>query len=56
MLWIEHIAHALKEAADRILVLHFGAKLIEDAPAVVMADAKVQEIYLGISVDDAARA
>ena len=56
VLWIEHIAHALREAADRILVLHFGAKLIEDAPAVVMADAKVREIYLGISVDDAAGA
>ena len=53
VLWIEHIAHALRAAADRILVLHFGAKLIEDAPAVVMADAKVREIYLGISVDDA---
>ena len=56
VLWIEHIPHALREAADRILVLHFGAKLIEDTPAVVMADAKVQEIYLGISVDDAAGA
>ena len=56
VLWIEHIAHALREAADRILVLHFGAKLIEDAPAVVMADAKVREIYLGIAVDDAADA
>jgi len=55
VLWIEHIAHALKEAADRILVMHFGAKLIEDAPALVMADPKVQEVYLGISVDDAAR-
>ena len=56
VLWIEHIAHALKEAADRILVLHFGVKLIEDTPAIVMADPKVQEIYLGISVDEAARA
>jgi branched-chain amino acid transport system ATP-binding protein len=56
ILWIEHIAHALKEAADRILVLNFGAKLIEDTPAVVMADPQVQEIYLGISVDDAAGA
>ena len=56
VLWIEHIAHALRQAADRILVLHFGAKLIEDTPAVVMADPKVQEIYLGISVDDSAGA
>ena len=56
VLWIEHIPHALKDAADRILVLHFGAKLIEAAPAIVMADAQVREIYLGISVDDAAGA
>jgi branched-chain amino acid transport system ATP-binding protein len=56
ILWIEHIAHALKAAADRLLVLHFGAKLIEGAPVAVMSDATVQEIYLGISVDDAARA
>ena len=52
VLWIEHIPHALKDSADRVLVLHFGAKLIEDAPDVVMADAKVREIYLGIAVDD----
>jgi branched-chain amino acid transport system ATP-binding protein len=56
VLWIEHIAHALREAADRILVLHFGVKLVEDRPAAVMADQRVQEVYLGISVDDAARA
>ena len=55
VLWIEHIPHALKEASDRILVLHFGAKLIEDMPAIVMADPRVHEVYLGISVDDAAR-
>jgi branched-chain amino acid transport system ATP-binding protein len=54
VLWIEHIAHALREVVDRILVLHFGTKLIEGAPAEVMADAKLREVYLGISVDDAA--
>ncbi len=32
VIWIEHIAHALIAAADRILVLHFGAKLIEGSP------------------------
>ena len=56
VIWIEHIAHALVAAADRILVLHFGAKLIEGAPAEVMASPIVQEVYLGISVDDAALA
>ncbi len=56
VLWIEHIAHALVAAADRIMVLHFGAKLIEGAPAQVMAAPIVHEVYLGISVDDAADA
>jgi branched-chain amino acid transport system ATP-binding protein len=56
VLWIEHIAHALVAAADRIMVLHFGAKLIEGAPAKVMAAPIVHEVYLGISVDDAAGA
>lgn len=56
VLWIEHIAHALMAAADRILVLHVGAKLIEGPPEEVMASAIVKEVYLGISVDDAAGA
>jgi branched-chain amino acid transport system ATP-binding protein len=56
VLWIEHIAHALVAAADRIMVLHFGAKLIDGEPARVMAAPIVHEVYLGISVDDAAGA
>jgi branched-chain amino acid transport system ATP-binding protein len=56
VLWIEHIAHALVSAADRIMILHFGAKLMEGRPAEVMAAPVVQEVYLGIAVDDAARA
>jgi branched-chain amino acid transport system ATP-binding protein len=56
VLWIEHIAHALAAAADRIMVLHFGAKLIEGKPAEVMETPVVQEVYLGISVDEPARA
>nr|WP_295887959.1 ATP-binding cassette domain-containing protein [uncultured Devosia sp.] len=54
VLWIEHIAHALMAAADRLLVLHFGAKLIEGPPKEVMAAAIVKEVYLGISIDDPA--
>ncbi len=56
VIWIEHIAHALVAAADRIMVLHFGAKLIEGRPAEVMASPTVQEVYLGISVDEPAHA
>ena len=55
VLWIEHIAHALVSAADRIMVLHFGAKLMEGRPVEVMAAPVVQEVYLGIAVDDTPR-
>jgi branched-chain amino acid transport system permease protein len=33
--------------ADRIVVMDFGSKLVEGAPAVVRADSRVQEAYLG---------
>ena len=56
VIWIEHIAHALMAVADRMMVLHFGAKLIDAKPAQVMNDPIVHEIYLGIAVDDAASA
>lgn len=54
VIWIEHIAHALMAVATRIMVLNFGEKVAEGDPANVMASKLVQEIYLGISVDDAA--
>lgn len=47
LIWIEHIAHALMAAADRLLVLHFGALLAHGAPDEVMRSNIVQEIYLG---------
>ncbi|HSV45265.1 MAG TPA: ABC transporter ATP-binding protein [Ramlibacter sp.] len=54
VIWIEHIAHALKAVADRVMVLHFGRKLLEDTPAAVMDSAVVREIYMGIPADAAA--
>jgi len=56
VLWIEHIPHALTAVADRIMVLHAGAKLIEGHPLEVMDTPVVQEIYLGIQVDEPAHA
>ncbi|SDO34932.1 branched-chain amino acid transport system ATP-binding protein [Lutimaribacter pacificus] len=47
ILWIEHIAHALKAASDRILMLHLGRKVIEDIPDTVTRDPRVRELYLG---------
>jgi branched-chain amino acid transport system ATP-binding protein len=54
VIWIEHIAHALMAVATRIMVLNFGEKVADGDPAEVMSSRLVQEIYLGISVDDAA--
>jgi len=54
VIWIEHIAHALKAVADRVMVLHFGRKLLEYRPQVVMDSAVVREIYMGIPADAAA--
>lgn len=56
VIWIEHIAHALMAAADRIMVLHFGEKLADGSPSEVMGSALVQEIYLGIDADAVAGA
>src|SRR5207249_5479105 len=54
IIWIEHIPHALRAVADRIMVLHFGRKLLEGLPADVMSSALVREIYMGFGADDAA--
>lgn len=54
VIWIEHIAQALRAVADRIMVLHFGRKLLEDAPALVMDSAIVHEIYMGVPANAAA--
>jgi len=53
IIWIEHIAHALKSVADRIAVLHFGRKLLDGPPEEVMASSAVKEIYMGLGVDEA---
>lgn len=54
MIWIEHIAQALMAVADRIMVLNFGRKLLEDTPAAAMASREVREIYMGVMDSHAA--
>ena len=54
VIWIEHIAQALRAVADRIMVLHFGRKLLEDTPARVMDSDIVREIYMGVPANAAA--
>ena len=48
LIWIEHIVHALIAVVERLVVINFGRVIAEGAPAAVMADPAVQEIYLGI--------
>jgi branched-chain amino acid transport system ATP-binding protein len=54
IIWIEHIPHALRAVADRILVLNFGRKVLDGPPAEVMESRAVKEIYMGLTADDAA--
>jgi branched-chain amino acid transport system ATP-binding protein len=54
MIWIEHIPHALRAVADRILVLNFGCKVLDGPPADVMESSIVKEIYMGLTADDVA--
>lgn len=48
IIWIEHIAHALKAVADRIVVLNFGEKVADGPFGTVMDSAIVREIYMGL--------
>lgn len=53
IVWIEHIPHALRAVADRIMVLHFGRKVLDGTPTDVMTSPIVREIYMGLSADAA---
>ena len=48
LIWIEHIVHALVSVVDRLMVLDFGHKIAEGLPREVLADPRVQAVYLGI--------
>jgi branched-chain amino acid transport system ATP-binding protein len=51
IIWIEHVVHVLLAAIDRLLVINFGKYLAEGEPQSVMANAAVQEVYMGIEVE-----
>ena len=51
IIWIEHVVHALLAVVDRLIVIDFGKKVAEGAPAATMDSPIVQEIYLGIDVN-----
>jgi len=48
IIWIEHVMHALLAVADRLLVINFGSKIAEGAPARVLENAEVRRVYLGL--------
>ncbi|MEN9356304.1 MAG: hypothetical protein RL695_475 [Pseudomonadota bacterium] len=52
VLLIEHDVKLVMGLCDRVAVLDYGEKIIEDVPAVVQRDARVIEAYLGIGSDE----
>ena len=47
ILIVEHDMDFVMGLVDRLVVMDFGSKLVEGAPAAVRADPRVQEAYLG---------
>ena len=47
LIMIEHRLRELFRLANRVIVLNFGAKLVEGLPEEVMANPKVREAYFG---------
>jgi len=52
IVWIEHVVHALMAIIDRLAVIDFGKFIANGEPKAIMASKQVQEIYLGIEMDD----
>jgi len=50
IIWIEHVLHALNAVVEQLVVLDFGRIIGKGAPAEVMENRDVQEIYLGIDI------
>lgn len=51
VVWIEHIVHALLQVVDDLLCLAAGQVIAHGDPALVMADPRVVEVYLGSTVE-----
>jgi branched-chain amino acid transport system ATP-binding protein len=49
VLWVEHAVHLLAPLVDRLLAMHFGEVVALGPTQQVLADPRVQEVYLGLN-------
>jgi branched-chain amino acid transport system ATP-binding protein len=50
IIWIEHVVRALMDTVDRLVCLASGRLVADGAPAAVLSDPAVREVYLGTDV------
>jgi branched-chain amino acid transport system ATP-binding protein len=54
VIWIEHVVRALTALVDRLICLYGGTFIGDGEPAVVLANPKVREVYLGSDIETSA--